>query len=201
MLDLGLGFGSGHQELNTEAVFGKIEYELTDIWALTVGGRYTLLDLHYSAKQSDGEFSGKVALNYYYNNDQMYYGSIARGFKGAGNVLAAYTWPLADAGELTLLLDSSYQSEVFYSNGTITIPGDPSSYDRNEEIGQDAYSLWNAHLAWVDAKGQMEVALWGKNLSDKEYATYMFELTDLIGADQVMRGVPLTYGIDVNYTF
>ena len=98
-------------------------------------------------------------------------------------------------------MDDSYQSEVFYSNGTITTIGDPSSYDRNEVLGQGGYSLWNTQLSWSNAAEQLEMALWGKNLADKEYAVYISELTDLLGADQVMRGVPRTYGVDVKYLF
>jgi iron complex outermembrane receptor protein len=360
----GLFFGHsnsvGKQSLTTQAVFGQMEYELADDWSLTVGGRYTLLDVDFdysvdipnlaltplqsSVTHNDDltneEFSGKVALNYFADEDVMYYGSITRGFKGGGfnggvvsdlanyansaeydpeilkayelgfkstlldgtmrlnaalfyydyedaqvfnsvadpntslpqnkienakslelygvdidltwqplealfiqagigfthsefdeydltvplagggnssadlsgetpqntpewsaTVLVNYTWSLGDNGALMAQVDSTYQSEVLYSNGRVLVPGDPASYDRNKDIGQDGYALWNARLAWFDASEQLEVALWGKNLGDKEYASYMFELTDVVGGDQVMRGVPRTYGVDVKYNF
>jgi iron complex outermembrane recepter protein len=360
-LTLGTTEGTGHQELTTKAVFGQVEYELTEDWVLTVGGRYTQLDvdvdisgnvpvfehplipfassIDYSNDLTNEEFSGKLALNYFANTDVMYYGSITRGFKGGGfngstgvdfanypataeydpeiltayelglkstlldgtmrlnaalfyydyedaqvfnsiadpatglprnsienakslelygvdidltwqplealfiqagigythsefdkfdltvpqvggtasadlsgetpqntpewsaTLLANYTWTLGDNGLLMAQVDGSYQSEVFYTNGYVTTAGDPSSYDRNEDVGQGSYSLWNARLSWFDASEQLEVALWGKNLSDKEYASYMFELTDVAGSDQVMRGTPRTYGIDVKYNF
>lgn len=357
---LGESLGEGHQELTTQAIFGQVEYELAEDWTLTVGGRYTQLDVEidystsipsfalytpflsavdYSDDLTNEEFSGKVALNYFANEDVMYYGSITRGFKGGGfnggagadlanyvataeydpeiltayelglkstlldgtmrlnaalfyydyedaqvfnsiadpitdlprtsienakslelygldldvtwqptealfiqagvgythsefddfdltvplvsgtgstdlsgetpqntpewsaTVLANYTWTLGDNGLLMAQIDGTYQSEVFFSNGTIVTAGDPSSYDRNEDIGQAGYSLWNARLAWFDSSEQIEVALWGKNLGDKEYASYMFELTDVVGGDQVMRGTPRTYGVDVKYNF
>ncbi len=358
----GIGEGKGHQELTTQAVFGQVEYELSEDWALTVGGRYTQLEVDfdyavdipgfipvglpdsvdYSDDLANEEFSGKIALNYFANEDVMYYGSITRGFKGGGfnggvvsdlgnyaanaeydpeiltayelgfkstlldstmrlnaalfyydyedaqvfnsiadpittlpqnsienakslelygldidltwqplealfiqagvgythsefdefdmtvpqgpgvtsstdlsgetpqntpewsaTLLANYTWSLGDNGLLMAQVDGSYQSEVFFSNGTVATPGDPSTYNRNEDLGQDSYSLWNARLAWFDANEQLEIALWGKNLSDKEYASYMFELSSLTpsGGDQVMRGMPRTYGVDVKYSF
>ncbi|BFM16897.1 TonB-dependent receptor [Maricurvus nonylphenolicus] len=351
--------GGGHQVLTTQAIFGQVEYDIADDWTLTLGGRFTQLDvdfdtqteipnfaliplpssLDFKDKLTNEEFSGKVALNYYATDDVMYYGSITRGFKGGGfnggvvsdlanfpataeydpeiltayelgfkstlldnslrlnaalfyydyedaqvfnsiadpntnlpqnkienakalelygvdidltwqptealfiqaglgythsefdefdltvplatgtsstdlsgetpqntpewsaNLLANYTWTLGDNGLLMAQIDGSYQSEVFYTNGRIITPGDPSSYDRNEEVGQDGYALWNARLSWFDANEQLEVALWGKNLSDKEYAAYMFELTDVAGGDQVMRGTPRTYGVDIKYAF
>ncbi|MEM6583180.1 MAG: hypothetical protein AAF699_18020 [Pseudomonadota bacterium] len=52
---------------------------------------------------------------------------------------------------------------------------------------------------WMDSAKNWEIALWGRNLTNKEFRTHMFKLTDLIGADQVMRGVPLTYGVDIRY--
>jgi iron complex outermembrane recepter protein len=359
-LTLGVSDGVGHQELTTQAVFGQVEYELAEDLSITVGGRYTQLDvdfdyrvdipnfgftplppsMDYSDDLTNEEFSGKLALNYFANEDVMYYGSITRGFKGGGfnggvvsdlanypakaeydpeiltayelglkstlldgtmrlnaalfyydyedaqvfnsvadpntdlpqnsienakslelygvdidltwqpmealfiqagvgythsefdeydltvpqlgggtssadlsgetpqntpewsaTVLANYTWTLGDNGLLMAQVDGSYQSEVFYTNGRVTTPGDASTYDRNEDVSQDSYSLWNARLSWFDANEQLEVALWGKNLSDKEYASYMFELTDVVGGDQVMRGMPRTYGIDVKYNF
>ncbi len=358
-LTFGVSSGGGHQELTTQAIFGQVEYDLTEDWTLTLGGRYTQLEvdfetqteipnfaliplpstLDYSNDLTNEEFSGKVALNYHAAENIMYYGSITRGFKGGGfnggivsdlanypataeydpeiltayelgfkstlldstmrlnaalfyydyedaqvfnsiadpltqlpqnkienakalelygvdidltwqptealfiqagvgythsefdefdltvplltgtssadlsgetpqntpewsaNLLANYTWSLGDKGLLMAQIDGSYQSEVFYTNSQVTTAGDPSSYDRNEDVGQDSYSLWNARLSWFDANEQLEVALWGKNLSDKEYAAYMFELSDVVGGDQVMRGMPRTYGVDVKYTF
>jgi iron complex outermembrane recepter protein len=358
-LNVGLAEMEGHQTLTTQAVFGQVEYELTDQWAITVGGRYTQLEvdfdfavdipnfgftplqssLTFADDLRNEEFSGKIALNYYPNEEHMYYGSITRGFKGAGfnggvitdlanyaanaeydpeiltayelgmkstfldgsmrlnaalfyydyedaqvfnsiadpntdlpqnqienakslalygldldltwqplealfiqagvgythsefdefdlsvptatgtastdlsgetpqntpkwsaNLIANYTWLLGESGSVSAQIDGSYQSEVFFSNGTVATTGDPSSYTRNEELGEDSYSLWNARLSWSDASEQVEVGLWAKNLTDKEYVSYMFELSDLVGSDQVIRGAPRTYGIDLKYVF
>ncbi|MEM7279463.1 MAG: TonB-dependent receptor [Pseudomonadota bacterium] len=41
VLNFGFGFNDGTQTLETAAAFGQIEYEFTEKWALTVGGRYT----------------------------------------------------------------------------------------------------------------------------------------------------------------
>lgn len=119
----------------------------------------------------------------------------------SGHILGNYTWSLDKGGRVYAQLDASYQDDVLYSNGTVSVAGDPSSYTRNQEVGQEAFTLFNARVAWADSSDQWEVGLWGKNLADKEYAAYMFELTNLVGADQVMRGVPRTYGIDIRFSF
>jgi len=359
VLYLGDTLAVGHQELTTQAIFGQVEYDLADQWVLTVGGRYTQLEVDFdyavdvpsfsytplqsSLTLSDAlrneEFSGKIALNYFAREGWMYYGSLTRGFKGGGfngdtpsdlanyaanveydpelltayevglkstllvdtlrlnaaifyydyegaqvfnsiadpntnlpqnkienakalelygldldltwqpldelyvqggvgythsefieydmsvptatglssadlsgetpqnspglsvNLIANYTWFLGARGSLSAQIDGSYQSEIFYSSGTVINAGDPSSYTRNKEVGQGGYSLWNARLSWGDASGQLEVALWGKNLAGKEYASYMFELTNLIGSDQVMRGAPRIYGANIKYMY
>jgi iron complex outermembrane receptor protein len=362
-LNLGDTLAKGQQRLETKAVFGQVEYEISEQWALTVGGRYTQLDIDFnyavdapnfafipvippiqsSLRFNDNlrneEFSGKVALNYYPSEEVMYYGSITRGFKGGGfngdtpsdlanyaadaeydpelltayelglkstllegnlrlnaalfyydyqdaqvfnsiadpntdlpqnkienaeslelygldldfvwrplealyiqggvgythsefrkydmsvptvsglssadlsgetpqnspglsvNVLANYSWQLDSYGFVSVQLDGSYQGEVFYSSGTVATAGDPSSYTRNKDVGQGGYSLWNARLSWQDISDQVEIGLWAKNITDKEYASYMFELSDLVGSDQVIRGVPRTYGIDFKYKY
>lgn len=358
-LPLGMTGSDGHQKLETKALFGQVEYELSERAVLTLGARYTHLDVDFSYDSSipnfgytplpsslsfaddlvNEELSGKLALNYYATEDHMLYGSITQGFKGGGfnggvvsdfasyaegakyepetllayelglkstllnntlranaavffydykdaqvfnsiadaftslpqnrienadalelygldvelvwqpfealylqagvgythsefkqfglsvpsftgvemadlsgvtpqntpqwnaNLLANYSWLLSGGARVSAQVDASYQSDVLFSNGTVTSPGDPQSYTRNEELGQQAYSLWNARLSWSDATEQVEVALWGKNLTDKQYAAYMFELTDVIDADQVMRGAPRSYGVDLSYHF
>ena len=119
----------------------------------------------------------------------------------SANLLANYSWYLDGGSRVSLQVDGSYQSEVYYTNGTVATVADPTSYIRNKEVGQDSYSIWNARVSWTDETESLELALWGKNLADKEYAAYMFELTDTVGADQVMRGQPRTYGVDVKYHF
>jgi len=60
-----------------------------------------------------------------------------------------------------------------------------------------------AGLGYLDAEyvENIEVALWGKNLSDKKYAAYAFDLRQDFGFVPYMRGVPRTLGIDLKYSF
>ena len=65
------------------------------------------------------------------------------------------------------------------------------------------YQLWNARLSLDEirfANGSVSIALWGKNLLDKEYESYAID--NLPHADRaVLWGDPLSYGIDLAYRY
>ncbi len=85
------------------AVFGQVDYSLTDSLVLLLGGRYTNEDLNYSfdrrvaadgffgfvpplafaGSTSDDNFSGLVGLQYF-AGDNMFYATASRGYKGRG---------------------------------------------------------------------------------------------------------------------
>ena len=68
-------------------------------------------------------------------------------------------------------------------------------------IGQEAYTITNARLSYKTANENIEVAVWGKNLSDKEYSPYGFDLRPDFGFVQNFFGRPRTLGIDIAYRF
>ncbi len=103
--------------------------------------------------------------------------------------LINYEWNLGDAGYLIVQFDASYSDDLFYSNF------------EDISIGQEAYTISNARISYRSTDEAFELALWAKNLSDKEYATYSFDLRADFGFVQNMRGVPRTVGIDVKYSF
>jgi iron complex outermembrane receptor protein len=96
------------QDTDTWALFGQVEYQLTDALVLIGGLRYTDLSVDFesigsgtvmldstvpggltdsyvfSDGLSDDSISGKLALNWHASDQVMYYASAAKGFKGAG---------------------------------------------------------------------------------------------------------------------
>lgn len=78
------------------SLFGQAEWNLAEDWKLTLGGRYAEekkeWDGHFvdfgllpSKVEDDWEnYSWKVGLDHFVNNDVMVYGSISRGFKAGG---------------------------------------------------------------------------------------------------------------------
>ena len=62
--------------------------------------------------------------------------------------------------------------------------------------------LLNARIAWQDDSDTFEVALWGKNLLDKEIAENPGGfVADALGAYRTSIEDPLTWGVDLRYSF
>jgi iron complex outermembrane receptor protein len=62
--------------------------------------------------------------------------------------------------------------------------------------------LLNARIAWQDDSDTFEVALWGKNLLDKEIADNPDGfVADALGAYRTSIEDPLTWGVDLRYSF
>lgn len=93
------------QETDTYAVFGQVDYALSDQLTLTVGGRYTSEEKKFDASAQieepllgdpiplydepdlsieDDAFSWKIGLDYQVSEDMLLYASAARGFKSGG---------------------------------------------------------------------------------------------------------------------
>ena len=101
------------------------------------------------------------------------------------NISTAYTLPPFAFGSLSARVGYSWNDEQT-SNG-----GPNTDKDRRPSFG-----LLDARIALseipLDRYGNLTIALWGKNLEDKEYVVYR-----LYGAD--IYGEPRSYGIDLNY--
>lgn len=69
----------------------------------------------------------------------------------------------------------------------------------NQQLQQSAYSLINGRVSWH--RENLSLALWGRNLTDKEYYSYGLDLRNITGADYLVRGARRTYGVEVSYTF
>jgi iron complex outermembrane recepter protein len=66
----------------------------------------------------------------------------------------------------------------------------------NQNTTIDAYDLVGSRLSWTSPNEEWEVALWGKNLTDKDY----FSHTYVIGPGVIGSwAAPRTYGLSVNW--
>lgn len=106
----------------------------------------------------------------------------------AGAVSADYTFAPLPIGTVVAHLDATSTSRYYYH------PQNP--YRR------DAYTLFNARLALREipvGAGSLEVAAWGKNLTDEEYVVFSFT----VGAAAILQSFadPRTYGMDVTYRY
>jgi len=98
-----------------------------------------------------------------------------------------YTIPLSNSGEISLRLDGSYQSEVFYTQ--YNTPGN----------NQEAYGLANARIGYTAPNDQWELSAFVQNIADKHYWSSAVEFGNigLMGAN----GNPRTFGVKLKYNF
>jgi iron complex outermembrane receptor protein len=82
-----------------------------------------------------------------------------------GNVFAQYTLPLGGAGDLSVLAQYSHTDDIEFN----------AANDPNER--QKAYSLLDARVAWTSPSGSLEIAAWGKNLTDEDYFHNIIQFT------------------------
>lgn len=98
------------------------------------------------------------------------------------NVASDLTFADVFGGRLDLHVDYVQRSKTYFDIGN------------SERIAQDSFGLVNARAAWTTRDETLEVALWGRNLADKEYRTMGF---DVIGLAAAFYGDPRTYGLMV----
>lgn len=98
-----------------------------------------------------------------------------------------YDYPL-DWGFISARLDASYTDTYYLSSA------DRSTYANTRTLLNARVSL--SELAVVN--GNLSVALWGRNLSDKEYRVHGNDFGDYIA---YTWGTPRTYGIDVTWEY
>jgi iron complex outermembrane receptor protein len=84
----------------------------------------------------------------------------------------------------TDLGDFDVQVTYYYNDGFYWHP--------ENRLKEDAYHLVNSTITWSRMGSPFSVSLWGRNLLDEEYATYV-ETGAL--ADQYSAAPPLTFGI------
>ncbi|MAZ89986.1 MAG: hypothetical protein CL693_20305 [Cellvibrionaceae bacterium] len=99
-------------------------------------------------------------------------------------------------GDLELSTTVRYQDDTWF---------DPFNDDKTSlngpgesKQGQEAYTLLDARLVYTAEN--LELGVWGKNLTDKYYKVSGFD-TSSFGYDHAIRGEPRTYGIEARYKF
>lgn len=108
------------------------------------------------------------------------------------NIAADYRIDLSH-GTLNSHIDANYNDSQWFSAFN-----DAANYG---DIGESSVTLINARLEYQPANSQLTIALWGKNIGDKEYKTYAINLSDSFGYNYTMSGAPRTYGAEVSLTF
>jgi iron complex outermembrane receptor protein len=123
--------------------------------------------------------------------------------KITANVGATQTSPLS-FGTGSLHVDYSYiSSRAFYQN-TPASQAPQSVKDQyalaNRYGVVPGYGLLNARAA-INFNNGIELAVWGRNLADKQYLTNVADFLVAFGVAQGTTGIPRTYGLTVGYSW
>jgi iron complex outermembrane receptor protein len=152
----------GRNPKTSAAVFGQISYDLTDRLELQVGGRYSqqtvvndalssapMLGLYLSQddRYEDDVLTGKIALNWRLDDDNLFYAFIARGYKSGGingvNVYAIPPGPF-EAEEVTDL-EVGWKADWFDGQLRTQIGGYYNQYENFQIIlGDPVFPVINS---------------------------------------------------------
>ncbi|MEM6541058.1 MAG: TonB-dependent receptor, partial [Bacteroidota bacterium] len=99
-----------------------------------------------------------------------------------GNLNANYIQPLNDKINIEATADYNYQSDIFFDFGNLFM--------------QEAYGLLNGRLGVTSRN--LDVFVWGKNLTDEVYYSYGFGAGTFASASFAL---PRTYGVSLTGKF
>ena len=155
-----------------QATSQGVELELIakPLQGLDISASYSYLDATYDEYTTSGsDFSGN---------------RLQRAPKNAYSISASYLMPLTDLGELAFRVDYLSQNKVYFNPSNAPLQVD------------EGYELVNARVAFEPEEGNWELALWGKNLTDEQYAVFKNDLS-FIGTNSTadILGDPRTYGV------
>ena len=175
----------------------EIQAQLTEDLRLSANYAY----LHFKYDNVKDPASGVEVSSFYHNVVPTNTYAVA----------ADYTTDVFDFARFSANLNYSYtdrsgnyQDAYSVSSAGVATPG--AATDTKQYI-TPSYGVWNGRIALGEIKvgpndkGSLEVALWGKNLADKEYVSARF--VTIAQAQQYVSfwGEPRTFGLDVIYRY
>lgn len=110
-------------------------------------------------------------------------------------------------GELAFHVNYAYIDNQTFSGvtGSDTVAGAPSvevAALQNKYAETDSYGLTNARISLLMMGGDLELAVYGTNLTDEKYLTRTFaDLYSAVGIAMAFPGDPQTFGGSIQYKF
>jgi len=107
----------------------------------------------------------------------------------SGSASVAYTFPTFRDSATTMRVDYAYRDKVFYN--TVN----------NDSIAQDEIGLLNSRVTWRSADQVLELGVYGRNLLNREYDTFGFDLSSSLGFTNAYPAPPRELGFDVTLRY
>ena len=109
---------------------------------------------------------------------------------------------LLGAPEVSYNLRASYDQSMSFGDIAASVTFSHEDESRrdyvDDRIKVDERDLVDARLAWTSTDGALELALWGKNLTEEDYISHMY----VIGPGGIgVWGAPRTYGVTGTFSF
>jgi iron complex outermembrane recepter protein len=101
----------------------------------------------------------------------------------------AYTFTTFRDSATTLRLDYAFRDEVFYN--TVN----------NKAISQDKIGLLNGRITWRNVDESIELGFFGRNLLNREYDTFGFDLSGSLGFTNAYPAPPRELGVDLTLRY
>jgi len=191
---------------------GVFQYDYTNLQVVEfVGGIATTTNAGKAKiKGIEAEFVGRLAEGFDINGtisylDAKYTNFFEGGEDFSGNRLAnspewaysfgaQYSYDLANMGQMTLRADYAWRDNVDFKRNNLP------------QFRADTYSLLNARISYASEDGDWEMSIYGQNLTDNRYATYITLGRNTAGAADpslpvTVFGEPRQYGIQLKRNF
>jgi outer membrane receptor protein involved in Fe transport len=116
---------------------------------------------------------------------------------------AEWTFDLGRYGTLIPRYEFAWTDDVAFdaNNGQGSLNASGQSSLPDLAIGQPAFWLHNLRLAYRMPTGNVEFAVWARNLGNAVYKTYAFDASEFTGLVINFVGPPRTIGFDVSVAF
>lgn len=152
----------------------EIIYTPTDNWYIQANAGYVDAEYEEFVRGAGEDFSGH---------------QISLTPKQQFSALVRYDWPLASGAVIAIQTDLAYQSSTFFQpQNDATLVG--------SVLQEGGYTVWGGRVSYTSADAKWNVALYGKNLGDKEFLVSGFEVPNYAaakpGAERYL-GFTLTY--------
>lgn len=118
------------------------------------------------------------------------------------NFFADYLVARTDIGDVTAYVNVNWQDEFYASTAwQAVVGGDPVLYPN---IPMESRTIVDARINLDNVPvgdGNLRFTLWGKNLTDEDYASYGINFGNALGLVTENYGDPLTWGVEVAYEY
>lgn len=165
----------------------ELELLLIPVEGLTVGANYGYTDFKYKEFITSRNLITGVEI------DRAGDALPMTAPENQASVFADYEIAQTAFGNVSLMVDASYMDKYYFA----------VFKEDGRNNAAESRTLVNARLTWDEipaGNGELRFAVWGKNLSNKEYRVYGLDFGQL-GFSGNTYGDLRTYGIDVEYHY